>query len=86
MADAAKEMGEALIINPFHGEDFAKALEQALAMPLEEQVRRNQLMQERARRYARRSLGQRFCAGHALSIQKLRGSSPRTAAQRQGFG
>ncbi len=51
MAGAAKEMGEALIINPFHREDFAKALEQALTMPVEEQIRRNQLLQERLRRY-----------------------------------
>ncbi len=51
MAGAAKEMGEALVINPFHLEDFAKALEQALAMPVEEQIRRNQLLQERLRRY-----------------------------------
>ena len=51
MAGAAKEMGEALIINPFHREDFAKALEQALTMPVEEQIRRNKLMQERLRRY-----------------------------------
>jgi trehalose 6-phosphate synthase/phosphatase len=51
MAGAAKEMGEALIINPFHREDFARALEQALTMPVEEQIRRNQLLQERLRRY-----------------------------------
>ena len=52
MAGAANEMGgEALIINPFHREDFAKALEQALSMPAEEQIRRNKLMQERLRRY-----------------------------------
>jgi len=51
MAGAAKEMGEALIINPFHYEDFARALEQALTMPAEEQIRRNKLMQERLRRY-----------------------------------
>jgi trehalose 6-phosphate synthase/phosphatase len=51
MAGAAKEMGEAIIINPFHREDFAKALEQALTMPVEEQIRRNQLLQERLRRY-----------------------------------
>ena len=44
-------MGEALIINPFHREDFAKALEQALLMPVEEQIRRNKLLQERLRRY-----------------------------------
>jgi trehalose 6-phosphate synthase/phosphatase len=51
MAGAAKEMGEAIIINPFHREDFAKALEQALTLPIEEQIRRNKLLQERLRRY-----------------------------------
>src|SRR5262249_26948724 len=51
MAGAAKEMGEALIINPFHKEEFATALDKALTMPAEEQVRRNQFLQERLRRY-----------------------------------
>jgi trehalose 6-phosphate synthase/phosphatase len=51
MAGAAKEMGEALIINPFHTDDFARTLEQALTMPVEEQIRRNQLLQDRLRRY-----------------------------------
>jgi len=51
MAGAAKEMGEAIIINPFHNGDFARALEQALVMPPDEQIRRNQLLQERLRRY-----------------------------------
>ncbi len=51
MAGAAKEMGEALIINPVHSGDFAQALEQALTMPVEEQVRRNRILQERLRRY-----------------------------------
>jgi trehalose 6-phosphate synthase/phosphatase len=51
MAGAAKEMGEALIINPFHREDFAKALELALTMPVEEQIRRNKHLQERLQRY-----------------------------------
>jgi trehalose 6-phosphate synthase/phosphatase len=51
MAGAAKEMGEALIINPVHSGDFAQALEQALAMAVAEQVRRNRLLQERLRRY-----------------------------------
>ncbi len=51
MAGAAKEMGEALIINPFHSDDFARTLEQALTMPVEEQVRRNVLLQDRLRRY-----------------------------------
>jgi len=51
MAGAAKEMGEAIIINPFHREDFAKALEQALTMSVDEQKRRNRHLQERLRRY-----------------------------------
>ncbi len=51
MAGASKEMGEALIINPFHLDDFARALDQALTMPVEEQVRRNQILQDRLRRY-----------------------------------
>lgn len=51
MVGAAKEMGEAIIVNPFHIEDSARALEIALNMSPEEQVRRNQLMQERLRRY-----------------------------------
>jgi trehalose 6-phosphate synthase/phosphatase len=52
MAGAAKEMGEAIIINPFHASEFAQALDQALAMPVEEQIRRNQLIQHRLRRYS----------------------------------
>jgi trehalose 6-phosphate synthase/phosphatase len=51
MAGAAKEMGEALIVSPFHAVEIAQAIEQALSMPLEEQVRRNATMQERLRRY-----------------------------------
>ena len=51
MAGAAKEMGEAIIISPFYYGEIATALEQALELPVDEQVRRNQLMQERLRRY-----------------------------------
>lgn len=51
MAGAAKEMGEALVINPTYYPEMAQAIEQALAMPPEEQIRRNQIMQERLRRY-----------------------------------
>jgi trehalose 6-phosphate synthase/phosphatase len=51
MAGAAKEMGEALIVNPFHADDFARAIEQSLTMPVPEQVKRNQALQDRLRRY-----------------------------------
>lgn len=51
MAGAAKEMGEALIINPYHTDECARTLNQALTMPVEDQIRRNQVLQERLRRY-----------------------------------
>ncbi|HEY5615576.1 MAG TPA: bifunctional alpha,alpha-trehalose-phosphate synthase (UDP-forming)/trehalose-phosphatase [Bacteroidota bacterium] len=51
MAGAAKELGEAIIINPNDRRDIADALNEALAMPAAEQVRRNTIMQDRLRRY-----------------------------------
>jgi len=51
MAGAAKELGEAIIINPNNREEIAAALKEALEIPAEEQRRRNQIMQDRLRRY-----------------------------------
>ncbi len=51
MAGAAKELGEAIIINPHTTLEIAQSLKDALAMPVEEQRRRNQIMQKRLRRY-----------------------------------
>jgi trehalose 6-phosphate synthase/phosphatase len=51
MAGAAKELGEAIIINPNSREEIAEALLQALEMPVEEQRARNHTMQQRLRRY-----------------------------------
>ncbi len=51
MAGAAKELGEAVIINPNDRRAIAEALLEALKMPREEQERRNAIMQERLRRY-----------------------------------
>ena len=51
MAGAAKELGEALLINPNSREEIAEAIKQALEMPLDEQQRRNAAMQKRLRRY-----------------------------------
>lgn len=51
MAGAAKELGEALIINPNHTAAIADALHQALEMPKEEINRRTQSMQKRLKRY-----------------------------------
>jgi len=50
-AGAAKELGEAITINVNNEEEIVQALEQALAMPEEEQIRRIRIMQERLERY-----------------------------------
>ena len=75
MAGAAKEMGEALVINPFHSAEFAQALEQALTMPKEEQIRRNQLLQDRLRRYNVKRWAQDF-------VQQLVSTQKTDAARR----
>jgi trehalose 6-phosphate synthase/phosphatase len=51
MAGAARELGEALQINPNHRLEIADAIHEALQMPEEEQIRRNRPMQERLRAY-----------------------------------
>ncbi|RPH37729.1 bifunctional alpha,alpha-trehalose-phosphate synthase (UDP-forming)/trehalose-phosphatase [bacterium] len=51
MAGAAKELGEAVIINPNDTEEVADAMHEALEMPRGEQKRRNLIMQSRLRRY-----------------------------------
>lgn len=51
MAGAAKELGEAIIINPNNVNEIADAIKVALEMQPEEQVRRNETMQERIRQY-----------------------------------
>lgn len=51
MAGAARELGEALQVNPNHQGEIVSALEQALLMSEEEQLRRNRPMQERLRTY-----------------------------------
>jgi len=51
MAGAAKELGESIIINPNNREEIAESLKEALEMPEDEQRRRNQIMQQRLKRY-----------------------------------
>lgn len=47
MAGAAKELLEAIIVNPNSKEEIANAVHSALIMPAEEQQRRNNIMKER---------------------------------------
>jgi len=51
MAGVAKEMGEALIINPVDADDMADSIQQALTMPMEEQKSRMTYMKDRIQRY-----------------------------------
>ena len=51
MAGSAKELSDALLINPNDVNQLVAALYQGLTMPLEEQVRRNEIMQTSLRRY-----------------------------------
>jgi trehalose 6-phosphate synthase/phosphatase len=51
MAGAAKELGEAVIINPNNIQEIASAIKDALEMSEGEQVRKNKTMRGRLRRY-----------------------------------
>ena len=51
MAGAAKELSEALIINPNNMDEIADAIKTAYEMPVDEQIARNDFMQERIKRY-----------------------------------
>lgn len=48
---AAKELGESIIINPNNIHEIADGIFDALNIPDEEQIRRNDIMQKRLRRY-----------------------------------
>jgi trehalose 6-phosphate synthase/phosphatase len=51
MAGASKEMHEALIVNPNNLGEIVSAIKEALEMPEEEQLRRNEVMLKRLERY-----------------------------------
>ncbi|RIV68360.1 bifunctional alpha,alpha-trehalose-phosphate synthase (UDP-forming)/trehalose-phosphatase [Flagellimonas aequoris] len=51
MAGSAYEMNEALLINPNNFEEQADTLKRALNMPVEEQISRNEFLQNRLERY-----------------------------------
>jgi len=51
MAGAAKELGEAIIVNPNDREEIVDSIKKALEMPDEEQRENNRIMQRRLQRY-----------------------------------
>jgi trehalose 6-phosphate synthase len=46
---ASRELSEALIVNPFDAREMARALDQAIRMPAQEQVERMRLMRQQVR-------------------------------------
>jgi trehalose 6-phosphate synthase/phosphatase len=69
-AGAAKELGEAIIINVNNQEEIVQALEEALVMSEKEQIGRNRMMQKRLQRYNVVRWADEFI-GRLLYIQKL---------------
>lgn len=51
MAGAAQELGEAIIVNPNNQDELISAIDTALTMSIEEQQKRNSIMQKRLKRY-----------------------------------
>lgn len=60
MAGAAKEMSDALLINPNNLEHFVDTIKKALEMPVKEQKRRNTVLQSRLKRYNVEKWSQEF--------------------------
>lgn len=89
MAGAAKELLEAVLVNPNAREEVAAAILNALTMPEEEQIRRNKLMRHRLRiqdvhawvnRYLERLRDVRD-ASQSLSVKMLNGDSKQRLQQ-----
>jgi trehalose 6-phosphate synthase/phosphatase len=63
MAGAARELGEAVQVNPNHREEMAEAILEALTMPEAERIRRNRPMRDRLRTYNARHWADSFMVG-----------------------
>jgi len=63
MAGAAKEMNEAILINPNNLEEIADAIKKAITMPDLEQIKRNSQIQKRLKRYTVEKWASEFING-----------------------
>jgi trehalose 6-phosphate synthase/phosphatase len=75
MAGAARELGEAVLINPNHRKEIAEALHDAVRLEPEEQVRRNRPMQERLQRYD----AKRWVSNFMGSLARIKGRQGKLA-------
>src|SRR5690606_11770199 len=80
MAGAARELGEALIINPNHKGEIAAAILQGLTMPEEERIRRNRTMQDRLRKHD----STHWAAGFQKSLEETKNLQGRLNAKLLG--
>jgi trehalose 6-phosphate synthase/phosphatase len=77
MTGAARELGEAILINPNHFSEIADALHQAMTMDREEQVQRNRPMQQRLRAYDSKRWAEQFLS----SLVKVKAQQGRLATR-----
>jgi trehalose 6-phosphate synthase len=83
-AGAARQMTDALIVNPYAPEELADALHAALAMPLAERVRRWEAMMEGVMRDDVRAWRDRFVAALETASAGPEAELPRPAALTAG--
>ncbi len=72
-AGAAKELGEAVMVNPNDVVGMAEAIREALEMPPQEQLERNEVMRERLKRYTVRRWASDFMESLTKVARKQRG-------------
>lgn len=73
MTGAARELGEALLVNPHHQDEIARALDEAISMPLEKQIARNRPMRERIASFDANAWARLFLAS-LHHVEELRGN------------
>jgi trehalose 6-phosphate synthase len=83
-AGAARQLTDALIVNPYAPEELADALHAALAMPLAERVRRWEAMMEGVMRDDVRAWRDRFVAALEAASAGPETEWPRLAAPKSG--
>src|SRR5690606_21147179 len=85
LAGAAREMNEAILINPNHHDEVADAIEQALSMPPAEQERRNRVLRERLRQHDASGWAQQFLSalGKVKQQQRFLATKQLTPALRE---
>lgn len=74
LAGAAKELVEAVLVNPNDIEGMEAAIAQAIEMPVDEQVRRNRTMRKRLREYELKDWGDDFLSSVAVAHRERQGS------------